>query len=158
MKKIDVRKNIESALFSLIAVLLIASVAVSCSNEKSEQQMKDEISAAFASATDSINNAPDAETAAKINEQLQAKLASIQEKYKDVTENMTPEQKQTIAEFYKEQKELLYKNANNTGKQLIDAVSSATENAFGATVSTAAGAVNATRFYSKSQSCGSECC
>lgn len=124
---------------TIAAALVCSMITVACSGDK-EAQMKEEISAAYAAATDSINAAPDVQTAEKISENLQTVIASIQAKYKDVTENMTEEQKQTIAEFYKEQRDLLYKNANDTGKKLIDEVSSVTDNAFGNVVSTVSGA------------------
>lgn len=130
-----VKKNVA------IAAALVCSMvaAVACSGDK-EAQMKEEISAAYAAATDSINTATDVQAAEKISENLQTVIASIQAKYKDVTENMTDEQKQTIASFYKEQRDLMYKNANATGKKLIEEVSSVTDNAFGAVVSTVSGA------------------
>lgn len=105
----------------------------SCSNDKTEP-IKEAIAAAYAAAADSINNAPDEATAARISEQLQATIAGISAKYKDVTEILTEEEQQSIASFCKEQKDLLYKNASESGKKLIDAVSSTAENAFGATV------------------------
>ena len=129
MKKNGIKKgNI------LIVALFAVFATLSCSNDKSAE-MKDEIAAAYATATQSINNAKDEKTVAKINEELQTALSGIEAKYKDVTEEMSEEQKQTIAQFYNEQKELLYKNASETGKKFINAISTANGDAFGTTVS-----------------------
>lgn len=136
MEALSVLKK-NAAIAAMAACVMVAAVA--CSDNK-EAQMKKEISAAYTAATDSINNAKNVQAAEEISENLQTVIASIQAKYKDVTENMTDEQKQAVAAYYKEQRDRMYENANATGKKLIDEVAATTDNAFGAVVSTVSGA------------------
>ena len=82
-----------------ILILSVCGFTMSCSGDKSAE-MQEEIAAAYKTAAENINNATDTESAVRISEQLQTTLSGIQAKYKDVTDNMPEEQKQTIAKFY----------------------------------------------------------
>ena len=117
-----------------ILILSVCGFTMSCSGDKSAE-MQEEIAAAYKTAAENINNATDTESAVRISEQLQTTLSGIQAKYKDVTDNMSEEQKQTIAKFYEEQRKQLYNNASESGKKLIEAVTIVSDNAFGASVS-----------------------
>lgn len=117
-----------------ILILSVCGFTMSCSGDKSAE-MQEEIAAAYKTAAENINNATDTESAVRISEQLQTTLSGIQAKYKDVTDNMPKEQKQTIAKFYEEQRKQLYNNASESGKKLIEAVTTVSDNAFGASVS-----------------------
>lgn len=108
--------------FFLLIVLLSM---VSCGNDKLGN-MKKELSSAYAAAADSLKNTNDQATAERIMEKLNTQVAGIEAKYKDVTENLTTDEKTSIDEFYKEQKSKLYENADEIGKKAIDAVTSAT--------------------------------
>ena len=125
-----------------ILILSVCGFTMSCSGDKSAE-MQEEIAAAYKTAAENINNATDTESAVRISEQLQTTLSGIQAKYKDVTDNMPEEQKQTIAKFYEEQRKQLYNNANESGKKLIEAVTTVSDNAFGAAVSSVAKTLNA---------------
>ena len=111
-----------------ILILSVCGFTMSCSGDKSAE-MQEEIAAAYKTAAENINNATDTESAVRISEQLQTTLSGIQAKYKDVTDNMPEEQKQTIAKFYEEQRKQLYNNAS--------------DNAFGAAVSSVSKTLNA---------------
>ena len=125
-----------------ILILSVCGFTMSCSGDKSAE-MQEEIAAAYKTAAENINNATDTESAVRISEQLQTTLSGIQAKYKDVTDNMPEEQKQTIAKFYEEQRKQLYNNASESGKKLIEAVTTVSDNAFGAAVSSVSKTLNA---------------
>lgn len=125
-----------------ILILSVCGFTMSCSGDKSAE-MQEEIAAAYKTAAENINNATDTESAVRISEQLQTTLSRIQAKYKDVTDNMPEEQKQTIAKFYEEQRKQLYNNASESGKKLIEAVTTVSDNAFGAAVSSVSKTLNA---------------
>ena len=110
-----------------ISVLMFAGV--SCSNDKTAQ-IKEEIVAAYAAASENHSTA-DAE---RVSVQLQETLDGINRKYKDVYETMSRKELTSLQNFCKEQRNDLYDKASGNGKMLIDGISSATYDAFGATV------------------------
>ena len=137
MKRFCIKESIR-----FILILSVCGFTMSCSGDKSAE-MQEEIAAAYKTAAENINNATDTESAVRISEQLQTTLSGIQAKYKDVTDNMPEEQKQTIAKFYEEQRKQLYNNASESGKKLIEAVTTVSDNAFGAAVSSVSKTLNA---------------
>ena len=109
----------------VLSVVCLMFGVMACSHDKTSD-MKKEVSEAYATASENLKNAKDPAEAAQVMEKLNTQLSGIQAKYKDVTENLTQEEKTTIDEFYKEQKDKLYSNATEVGKKAIDAVTSAT--------------------------------
>ncbi len=114
-----------------ISILMCAGV--SCSNDKTAQ-IKEEIAAAYAAASENLDNAHSTADAERVSGQLQETLDGINRKYKDVYETMSRKELTSLQNFCKEQRNDLYDKASGNGKMLIDGISSATYDAFGATV------------------------
>lgn len=118
---------------TMLFISVLMFTGVSCSNDKTVQ-IKEEIAAAYASASENLANAHSTADAERASGQLKETLDGINRKYKDVYGTMSRKELTSLQNFCKEQRNDLYDKASGDGKMLIDGISSATYDAFGATV------------------------